>query len=143
MCVHSADQRARSGAEHSGNISSAAGAASGAVIENVSSAENGFGIAVATGNNVVISRSVMSANVTAGIEADSGGQVMVDNTEISHNGIGVQPGGTIELANSDIVFNSTGISGATTSFGNNKIFGNTNPGTAPSVGAASSDHGQQ
>ena len=59
--------------------------------------------------------------MTARIEADSGGQVMVDNAEISHNGLGVQPaGGAIELANSDIIFNSTGISAATTSFGNDK-----------------------
>jgi len=40
---------------------------------------------LATGNNVLISRSVMSENGIVGIEADPGAQVFVDNTEISHN----------------------------------------------------------
>jgi hypothetical protein len=39
--------------------------------------------------------------------------------------------------------NTTGASGAFTSFGNNRIFGNTSAGTAPIVGAPSSDHGEQ
>ncbi|MGA3309650.1 MAG: right-handed parallel beta-helix repeat-containing protein, partial [Xanthobacteraceae bacterium] len=112
---------------------------------------NKYGVAAATGNNVVVSRSVLSGNSTAGVEADSGAQVLVDNTEISHNATGVQPSGTIALGNSDIAFNSTGISGATTSYGNNRIFANTSAGTAPSgpasnpvtSGPASTDHGQQ
>jgi hypothetical protein len=40
------------------------------VLENVESVGNAYGIGVATGNNVVISRSVMSENSIAGIEAD-------------------------------------------------------------------------
>ena len=40
---------------------------------------------LATGNNVLISRSVTTENGIAGIEADPGAQVFVDNTEISHN----------------------------------------------------------
>jgi hypothetical protein len=47
------------------------------------------------------------------------------------------------FSNSEISFNGTGISTSTTSFGNNRIFGNTLPGTVPSLGLASSDHGQQ
>jgi hypothetical protein len=47
------------------------------------------------------------------------------------------------ISNSEISFNTTGISGSTTSFGNNRIFGNTAAGTVPTLGAASSDHGQQ
>jgi hypothetical protein len=35
------------------------------------------------------------------------------------------------------------ISGPTLSFGDNKIYGNTSPGTTPSVGAASTDHGKR
>jgi Right handed beta helix region len=101
------------------------------VLENVQSLGNGYGIAVATGNNVVISRSVMSGNGIAGIEADPGAQVAVDNTEISHNGsYGVQAFGTVTLANSDIAFNTSSISGATMSFGNNRLVGN-GGGTAP------------
>jgi hypothetical protein len=114
------------------------------VLENVQSVGNGYGIGVATGNNVVISRSVMSENSIAGIEADPGANVYVENTKISHNvSYGVLALGTVVLANSDITFNTSSISGATTSFGNNRLFGN-GAGTAPTpAGAASADFGQQ
>jgi hypothetical protein len=114
------------------------------VLENVQSLSNGYGIAVATGNNVVISRSVISGNGIAGIEVDPGAQVYVENTKISHNvSYGVLALGTVVLANSDITFNSSSISGATTSFGNNRLFGN-GGGTAPTpAGATSTDFGQQ
>ncbi len=125
-------------------IAAVAGATNTVVLENVESVGNNYGVAAATGNNVVVSRSVLSANATAGVEADPGAQVLVDNTEITHNiVVGVQALGTIVLGNSDIAFNSTGISGATTSFGNNRIFGNSAAGTAPTLGATSTDHSQQ
>ncbi|WP_247350494.1 MULTISPECIES: hypothetical protein [unclassified Bradyrhizobium] len=47
------------------------------------------------------------------------------------------------ISNLNVSFNGTAITGATASFGNNRIFGNTAAGTAPTVGAASTDHGQQ
>jgi hypothetical protein len=114
------------------------------VLENVQSVGNGYGIGAATGNNVVISRSVMSENSIAGVEADPGAQVYVENTKISHNAsYGVLAMGTVVLANSDITFNTSSISGATTSFGNNRLFGN-GGGTAPTpAGGASTDLGQQ
>jgi hypothetical protein len=101
------------------------------VLENVQSVFNTFGIAVATGSNVVISRSVMSENASAGIEADPGALVVVDNTEISHNvNYGVIAFGTVTLANSDISFNNSSILGTAMSYGNNRLFGN-GGGTAP------------
>jgi hypothetical protein len=114
------------------------------VLENVLSVGNAYGIAVATGNNVVISRSVMSENGIAGIEADPGAQVYVENTKISHNvSYGVLALGTVVLANSDIIFNTSSISGTTVSYGNNRLFGN-GGGTAPTpVGGTSTDFGQQ
>jgi hypothetical protein len=104
------------------------------VLENVQSIGNdGFGIAVATGNNVVISRSVMSRNGVAGIEADPGATLVVENTKISHNAsYGIVAAGTITLANSDISFNNSSISGSTSSYGNNRIFDN-GPGDAPTL----------
>jgi hypothetical protein len=103
------------------------------VLENVHSVGNHYGIAVATGNNVVISRSVMSENSIAGIEADPGATVFVDNTEISHNvSYGVFALGTVTLANSDIVFNTSSINGLTFSYGNNRLFGN-GAGDAPTL----------
>jgi hypothetical protein len=114
------------------------------VLENVQSVGNTYGIAVAAGNNVVISRSVMSENSVAGIEADPGAYVYVDNTKISQNAnYGIYALGTVGLANSDIVFNVSSISGTTMSYGNNRLFQN-GPGTAPTpVGGASTDFGQQ
>jgi hypothetical protein len=122
----------------------AAAAKNSVVLENVQSLGNGYGVAVATGNNVVISRSVISGNGIAGIEADPGAQVYVENTKISHNvSYGILAVGTVALANADISFNTTSIFGATLSYGNNRLFGN-GGGTAPTpVGGASTDFGQQ
>jgi hypothetical protein len=114
------------------------------VLENVELLDNGYGVAVATGNNVVISRSVISGNGIAGIETDPGAQAYVENSKISHNvSYGIYALGSVALANSDISFNSSSISGATMSYGNNRLFGN-GGGTAPTpVGATSTDFGQQ
>ena len=113
------------------------------VLENVHSVGNAFGIAAGSGNFVTVSRSVASGNTGAGIEADAGAIQFVNNTEIASNGTGVLANGTVQLANSDILFNTTAITGATTSFGNNRIFGNAALGTTPTLGAVSNDHGQQ
>jgi hypothetical protein len=126
-----------------GVVASGTGAAINVSMENVHSINNGFGVATATGNKVSIVRSVFAGNTTAGIEADVGGQVGVDSTVATGNNIGLQNSGTMSVSNSEISFNTTGASGAFTSFGNNRIFGNTGAGTAPTVGAATTDHGQQ
>jgi hypothetical protein len=113
-------------------------------IDNTTSINNQFGVSVATGNNAMIRRSVFSGNSTAGVEADGGAQLNVNDSTISGNATGVQVGGTIRLANSDIAFNTTGISGTAISFGNNRISGNNSPGTAPSpAGGAAAALGQQ
>ncbi|HEV7407061.1 MAG TPA: right-handed parallel beta-helix repeat-containing protein [Bradyrhizobium sp.] len=112
-------------------------------IENVHSNANGFGLAAATGNRVSIARSVFAGNNTAGVEGDLGSQVGLENSLVSGNGTGLQSNGTMSLSNSSIFSNATGITGTTASFGNNRIFGNGAPGTAPSVGGPTTDHGQQ
>jgi hypothetical protein len=78
------------------------------VLENVQSLGNGgYGIAVASGSDVVISRSILSGNGIARVEAGPGAQVFVGNTEISHNvSYGIFALGTVTLANSDISFNT-------------------------------------
>jgi hypothetical protein len=128
----------------SAGIVAAAAPKNSVVLENVHSIGNAYGIAVATGNNVIINHSVMSQNTIAGIEADPGAQVFVDNTEISHNvSYGVYALGAVTLANSDIAFNTSSISGSTMSFGNNRFVGNFG-GTAPTpAGGTSTDFGQQ
>jgi hypothetical protein len=125
-------------------IVAAAGAPSVVVLNNVSSENNAYGIAVAAGNNVVINRSVFSGNTAAGIEADGGAQVVVDNSTISHNNIGVQGAQSVRLSNNNIAFNATAVSGSSGTFGNNRFSGNATIGTPPvALGGASSDLGQQ
>lgn len=99
------------------------------VLDNVSSENNAYGIAAANGNTVVINRSVFAGNSTAGIEGDSGAQIIVDNSKISQNNIGVQSGGSVRLSNNDIAFNSTAISGPAGTMGFNRFSGNSSMGT--------------
>jgi hypothetical protein len=130
---------------NSAGINAVAAPRNSVVLENVQLLGNGYGVLVGTGNNIIISRSVISGNTNVGIEVNSGGFVFVDNSEISHNAnFGIQnSGGTAVLAGTDIVFNSTSIQGPSLSFGNNRLFGN-GGGTAPTpAGGASTDLGQQ
>jgi hypothetical protein len=115
------------------------------VLDNVQSLRNTFGLALGKTNTATIARSVFSHNATAGIETDPGGQMMLDSSLVSYNLTGIASnGGVVGFTNSDIVFNNTAISGATTSFGNSRIFGNGVPGVAPTAaGAATPALGQQ
>jgi Right handed beta helix region len=116
----------------------------GTVLDNVRLEQNGYGIAVAAGNNVAISRSVISGNSTAGVEGDVGAQIIVDQSTISHNNLGVQSALSVRLSNNNIAFNNVAISGASGTFGNNRFSGNSSVGTAPTpLGGATSDVGQQ
>ena len=125
-------------------ITVAATQTNNAVLDNVHAIKNAFGVAIGKGNSVTINRSVFTANVTAGLEADSGAQLTVDNSVVSNNATGVSAGGAVALANTDITYNGTGISGPTTSFGTNRIFGNASAGTAPTAaGAPAPALGQQ
>ena len=112
----------------------AAGAATNNVtVDGLQAFGNGYGIATATGNNVTAKRSVLSANTTAGAEADLGAQLAVDDSAISGNGTGVQAIGAIRLSNSDIKFNTTAFAGTPTSYGNNRVFGNSALGSTPAT----------
>jgi hypothetical protein len=111
-------------------------------IENVHAINSGFGVAAATGNKVSIARSVFAGNTTAGVEGDPGSQVGLENSLVSGNTTGLQSNGTMSFSNTSLFFNGTIITGATTSFGNNRFLGGA-PGTAPTVGAPTTDHGQQ
>jgi Right handed beta helix region len=114
------------------------------VLDNVHAIKNSFGVAIAKGNNLTINRSVFAGNLKSGVQVDSGAQIAMDNSVVSNNVTGVATGGTVALANTDITFNGTGISGVTTSFGTNRIFGNTSAGTAPTAaGAPAPALGQQ
>jgi len=105
-----------------------------------------LGIAIGRPARVLINRSLLSGHTTSGIEANGGVELNIDHSTITNNGAGVRAGGgaVIRLSNNTIAFNHTGIAGATTSFGNNRISGNTAAGTAPTAaGAISTEFGQQ
>jgi hypothetical protein len=120
-----------------------------AVFNNVISVGNSLGLATGNGNNVVIKRSVFDGNSGGGVEADPGGQLDVDNSSISGNGVGgaaVQASsGNIRLANSDIGFNlGAAFTGTPTSYGNNRVFSNGAGGTGVTgAGGPVSNLGEQ
>jgi hypothetical protein len=115
------------------------------VLDNVQSNKNAYGISLGKTNTATIVRSVFSNNTTAGVETDPGGQLMLDSSVVSFNQTGISAsGGAVAFANSDISFNATALGGATTTFGNNRIFANAAAGTAPSpAGASAPALGQQ
>lgn len=132
------------------NGGSSAGSRIDAVLDGVRVENSNFGVAVGSAARVMINNSIFVGNTAAGIEAEgpfSAVELNVDRSVTSSNGTGVANGGgtvTIRLANTDIAFNGTGISGATSSFGNNRISGNGSAGTAPTpIGADAAAKGQQ
>jgi hypothetical protein len=128
---------------------SSGGTAITASLDHVRVENCNFGVAVGNGGIAMITNSVFSGNITAGLESEgpvAASQMSVNGCSINNNGTGVQNGSgtTIRLSNNDIAFNGTGITGATNSFGNNRIAGNTSAGTAPTaIGVDSHDKGQQ
>jgi hypothetical protein len=120
-------------------IVATAGATNAAVLDNVQSVNNTYGLAAATGNNVSVNRSLFAGNSIAGIEGDPGAQISVEGSRITNNNVGVQSNASIRLSNSDVSFNNTGVTGAVGSFGNNRFSGNVADGTPLSpLGSASS-----
>jgi hypothetical protein len=136
------------------HINPAAGTAAGqridATLDNVRVQNAAFGIGVGSNGRIVINRSVISGNSTAGIAVVgtlAASEVNLNNSVISNNGVGVQnSGGTvaIRLSNNDIAFNTTGVSGTTVSFATNRITGNGSVGTVPTLlGTVTNPQGQQ
>jgi hypothetical protein len=132
-------------ANNSGSGISANGQSNNLTLDNVQSLKNAYGLALGKTNTATVARSVFSNNSTAGIETDPGGQLMLDSSLVSSNATGIASnGGAVAFTNSDIAFNGTAITGATTSFGNSRIFGNGAAGVAPTpAGAATPALGQQ
>jgi hypothetical protein len=120
-----------------------AGAVPNVVVENTQLVGNLIGMAVGSGTLAMVTRSVFSGNTT-GLEADGGGGITIDSSVISNNGTGMSASNNIRLSNSDVTYNGTGFNGATISYGNNRLIGNTSLGMTPSAaGAASSNLGEQ
>jgi hypothetical protein len=106
-----------------------------AALDNVRVQNSSFGATFGNNVRVMINRSVFSGNSQAAIAVGTTfAEANISNSAISSNGIGVlNAGGTtiIRLSNNDIALNGTALSGATQTFGNNRIQANVTLGTAP------------
>jgi hypothetical protein len=118
-------------------------------LDNVRAQNSGFGMTFGNNVRVMINRSVFSGN-SIGVASSTGlaaAEGNISNSVISNNGTGVFNAGgtlTIRLHNNDISFNGTAISGVTFGHNSNRIQGNSQPGTAPTViGATSNPSGLQ
>ena len=108
-------------------------------IHNVRVHNANIGIFGANGVRMMVNSSVVSGNTTAGFQVDgplANSQMNINGSVSTANGDGVRNGGgtvIIRLSNNDINYNQTGITGATNSFGNNRISANSVAGTAPTL----------
>jgi hypothetical protein len=92
----------------------------------------------------MVKKSVFAGNSTNGVDVEGGGEVNVDDSVMSGNGVGLfTSAATLRVSNSDIALNTTAAAaGSWISFGNNRVSGNA--GTAPTAaGGPSSDLGQK
>lgn len=122
----------------------AVGSIVSATIDNSQSNLNAHGLVVANGSKAMVNRSVFSGNLGSGIDAEATSEINVNESVSSFNATGIQASGTARLANSDIAFNGTGMTGTPFSFGNNRVSGNATAGAAPSpMGAAAEALGQE
>jgi len=85
-------------------------------------------------------------NNTQGVANNVNTRTRIANTLISGNAIGIEAdaGAQVSIGNTDLNFNNTALSGAVTTFGNNRFAGNVSDGTAPTAaGGATTDLGQK
>ncbi len=115
--------------------------------DNGTGGTGGGVISVGTGGNpfVTLYNSRIDNNAQ-GVANNSFSRMRIASSLFSGNTVGIEAdgGAQVSFGNSDLNFNGTAVSGATTSFGNNRLIGNTSDGTAPTAaGPASTDLGQK
>jgi len=117
------------------------------IYDNGVGATGGGVISVGSGGNPFVTLSnVKIMNNVQGVANNASSRMRISNSLFSGNSIGIEAdaGAQVSFGNTDLNFNGTAVSGATTSFGNNRLIGNTSDGTAPTAaGAASTDLGQK
>jgi hypothetical protein len=102
------------------------------------------GLAIAGSSQVMVSDSVFSGNTGGGVESDPNAVLVIDRSVISGNGTGItNGGGTVRISNTDVAFNTVGISGTVLSFSNNRFSNNGAGGTITPIGTTSNPTGQQ
>ena len=97
-----------------------------ATVDNVHANSNGYGIAIATANSMNVNRSTFTGNRTAGVEADPGARLLIENSVINNNlSAGIVSTSSVVLDNTSVLYNGgPGIGGPTYSYGNNRVGGN-------------------
>jgi hypothetical protein len=98
------------------------------------------GFPLVTLNNVKLDNNVQ------GVQNNSVSRMRIANSLFAGNTVGIEAdvGAQVSFGNTDLNFNGTAISGATISFGDNRLAGNTSDGTAPTAaGPPSTDLGQK
>jgi hypothetical protein len=118
------------------------------ITDNGTGAAGGAVMSLPTGTafSLVELHNVNMKKNTNGVANTANSRMRISHAVIAGNATGVvaDPGAIVTLNDTDIVFNNTGITGATTSFGNNRIAGNNSDGTAPTAaGAQSHELGQK
>jgi hypothetical protein len=113
-----------------------------ATIINSQITNTGIGI-ISGGNSLtVVINSVIASNITNGVNAQAGGQVILRGSTIAHNTNGMQiEQGTLIMDNSALLYNSTGFTGAISSASNNLFVGNGALGTITPIGSTSQPTG--
>jgi hypothetical protein len=124
-------------------ILSSDGGSRRAMISNTRVINSQTGITAGADTDIVLSHSIVSNNLSAGLMAGTSGLIIVDSTTIAHNGIGIENSGTVEISNSDITLNTAAVSGSVSSFSNNRFTKNTTLGTIVPIGTTSNPTGQQ
>jgi hypothetical protein len=116
-----------------------------AILDNVSALDCNIGLSVANLVRVMITQSTFSLNTTTGVSMETGGDASLDYSVVSNNGTGVANSGTIRLANSQVSYNATALSGtAVQSHGHNRLVGNTAVGVFPAtIGVQSESFGER
>lgn len=117
-----------------------------ATIHNVRSYNNQAGIAALGGIKMMISNSDVAGN-TIGLDAEGANtEIFADNVSVSGNGTGLftTGGGAIRLSNANVAFNTTGVIGTVNSHSNNRFLSNGAGGTISAVAPAGTNpSGQQ
>jgi hypothetical protein len=120
-----------------------------ATLDNVRVHNCAFGVVASSGVRMLVSNSLISNNTNhgLGVEGPNGAAEMhVTNSRIASNATGIRqdPGGTVRVANSDVVFNTAnGTVGTVNSYGNNRFAGNAGSSAVVAIGADTHDKGQQ
>jgi hypothetical protein len=105
-------------------------------VDNVS-IDGGKYSAVAGAGTMILNRLVASNATTHALEVDGGASMFVDNSVLSYNVVGAWVsccGANFAIANTDVIFNTTGITGGAGTFNsytNNRFFGNGSNGNPP------------